>query len=226
MPDAEQTLATISDPTERETLRDYFTLQDFRRDLFVRNLKPMGDTSTALYNTRFAALVEAHEFDNIRAIAALGEITPLRATTEPVLRALMRGPASILDLMRTSECSGIGPVEIYDVLLMLTAMGAAEPAAPAETYTGRKVITDRLNAALWDFALKGDTVSVNATPVTGGGLHVPQVDQLMLLCRHRGEDPKVFLKRVLGDRIEGDIGAQQAHFEQNRLPFFQRVGIA
>lgn len=224
-PAAETALAAVADPTARETLRDYFVLQDFRRDLFVRNLPPAADMTAALNGWRFAGLADAAAVDDIAATTILGEVRPLRGTSEPVLRALARGPGSVLSLLGTSECAGIGAADLFDVLLVLTALGAAEPAAPAQGLAARKARTDRLNAALWEFALQGDMISVSSSPVTGGGVGVPQVDQLFLLARHRGEDPVAFLRRTFGANVEGDLEAGYAHFTAHRLPLLQRLGI-
>jgi SAM-dependent methyltransferase len=225
-PAADQLLAKIADRTERETLRDYFLVPEFRRDIFVRNLAPAANMDAALHAMKFAGLANPTDVDAISEVTLLGQIKPPRVIAEAILRALMRGPASANDLATTSECRDIGRAELFDVLLVLTAMGAAEPAAPEATLAARKAIADRLNPVLWNYAIHGDTISVNLSPVTGGGIAVPQVDQLFLLARYRGEDPVAFLQKTFGANVEGDLAAGYTHFLGYRLPLLQRLGIA
>lgn len=225
-PDAQQMLGKIADRTERETLRDYFMVPEFRRDIFVRSLAPAGNMDATLFAMKFAGLAEPTDVDAIAAVTLLGEIKPPRAVAEAILRALTRGPASANDLATSPECGHISTAELYDVLVVLTAMGATEPAAPEATLAARKAVADRLNPVLWNYAIHGDTISVNLSPITGGGVAVAQVDQVFLLARHRGEDPVAFLQKSFGGNVEGDLGAGYAHFLGYRLPLLQRLGIA
>ena len=224
-PETEQVLGTVADRSERETLRDYFLMPEFRRDIFVRNLGLAGNTDAALFAMKFAGLANPEDVDTVSAITLLGEIRPVRANAEAVLRALSRGPASAQDLVNALECRHMGAAELYDLLLVLTGMGAVEPAAPAETHAARRAAADKLNPVLWNYAIHGDTISVNLSPVTGGGVRVPQVEQVFLLARHRGEDPVEFLRKAFGANVEGDLSAGYAHFQSARLPLLQRLGI-
>jgi SAM-dependent methyltransferase len=222
---AQDRLAQTTDRTEREGLKDYFMLPDFRRDLYFRGTLQQVDNGPLLHSLRFAVADSPAAIDSITLTTSLGQIRPRRASALPILTAMQSGPASAIELMRNPACAGMGIDEIFDTLLVLCALGAADPAMPAHGQAARKARTDKLNEVLWELSLQDDSIHACASPVTGGGVGVERVEQFFLLARARGQEPAAFLKAAFGGAVQGDIAGDYARFVANRLPALNRLGI-
>jgi hypothetical protein len=93
--EARQLLAEIGDPVFRETVRDYFVNQQFRRDIYVKGALRLSamEQRELLAATRFALLTPRDEVP-MKAAFSLGEASFQEEVYGPVLDALASGPAT------------------------------------------------------------------------------------------------------------------------------------
>ncbi|HYE01089.1 MAG TPA: class I SAM-dependent methyltransferase [Alphaproteobacteria bacterium] len=241
--EAQKLLAEIGDPDFRETMRDYFVNQHFRRDIFVRGalrLSPL-EQAEQVRRTRFVLTTPAAEIP-LKAVTVMGEVNLQRDIYEPVIAALGGGATAFGDLLSSPGCAGIGQARLLQALTVLCALGHAAPALSAEGEAARRAATDRFNAAVCDRARFGDELGHLASPVTGSGVPANRFEQLFLLARRQGRDPAELAWSVLsaanqrlvkdGAALEGaeanlaELRSRDGQFEAAKLPVWRRLGVA
>ena len=224
-PAAQAQLANAADITELETLKDFFANREFRRDIFVREPARTSAPAPVLDTLRFVTAGGPAGIDRIVAKTQRGEIRPQKERALAILEALLMEPKSAVQLAQGPVGARLTQSEILETLLVLTALGAAEPALPDDDLPLRRARTRQLNVVLWEAAVASDAIHANASPVTGGGVAIERVEQLFLLARHRNEEPAAFVRRVFGAQVQGDIAANYAHFEAIRVPVLRKLGV-
>ena len=224
-PQAALALLDEQPPESRETLKDYFANREFRRDIFMREPVVRANPIDLLRRTVFASAGGPDGVNLVSGQTPLGKITIKAELGRPVLTALAGEPLSIDAICAHPACAGLKTADVIETVIMLCAMNAAEPALPSPTLRERKAVTDRLNAVLWEAAAKVDVIHSSVSPVTGGGVGLPRVEQLFMLARARAEDPESFLRGIFGAALQGDIRANYAQFMEKRLPVLQKLGI-
>ena len=212
-------------PERRETLKDFLANREFRRDIFIRPPVTRGDPDALFAATRFASAGGPQGAAQITGHTALGKLSLKTELAVPALTVLAQGAASAAAILAHPACAGLPRGELMETLLMLVALGGADPALPDAGYDVRKAATGRLNAVLWEAALSVDVIHAAVSPVTAGGIGLGRIEQLFLLARERGEEPVQFIKAVFGDNIQGDVVSNYAQFMEKKLPVLKRLGI-
>jgi SAM-dependent methyltransferase len=224
-PDAREMLVK-QDPIRREALKDFFANREFRRDIFIRAQPVKQNPAPLLAATRFATADGPEGMDKITGFTALGKVTVKPEHAGPVLTALATTPAaSINDLLAHPACAGLTPAEVMEITVLIAALGGADPALPEAGHGARKAAADRLNAALWEAAQTVDVIHSAASPVTGGGIALHRIEQLFFLANRRGEDPGVFLRRLFGAQLQGDVAGNYKQFMDKRVPVLRKLGV-
>ena len=217
-------------PLRREVLKDFFANREFRRDIFIRNPDAGADKQNAaplLAATRFASAGGPEGVDKITGLTALGKVTLKPEHAVPVLTALSTTKAaSINDLLAHPACAGLKPAEVMECMVLMAALGGADPALPEAGYAARKAAADRLNGALWEAAKTVDAIHAAASPVTGSAISLSRIEQLFILANQRGEDPDVFLRRLFGTQLHGDVPRNYAQFVEKRMPVLRKLGVS
>jgi len=224
-PDMRAALDEITDATARETLKDYFLNCQFRRDLYVRDAARPANPIAALLDVPIAAAVLPANVHRVAGSSMLGEIRPRADVAQAIVTALSEGPASTISLMKHPAMAEMAPDSVLETLLTLAALGAAEPALPTEGWAARKARTDRLNAVLWERSIARDEVHATASPVTGGAVGLPRMEQLFLLARHRGVDATDLITSAMPDQKRADVSAAYETFVAARIPLLRNLGI-
>ena len=210
----------------REGLKDFFANREFRRDIFIRGTPAKQNPAPLLAATRFATADGPEGMDRITGFTALGKVTVKPEHAGPVLGALQKErAASITDLLAHPLCKGLTPAEVMEITVLIAALGGADPALPDAGYEARKAAAGRLNAALWEAAQTIDVIHSAASPVTGGGIALHRIEQLFFLANRRGEDPGVFLRRLFGAQLQGDVAGNYRQFMENRVPVLRKLGV-
>ena len=216
-------LNKTSDPTLRETLGDFLVNRQFRVDVFVREGAVRGDADELVRNTRFTALAPPQDLARFKRRTTLGDIEPPRTESVAILTALMEKPATIAELAKHSSLQALPIAELTRLVYVLTGFGAIETAGDIEGHEARSVTVRLLNRALRERNRGGMWSGVNASSVTGGGVHTMHEDQIFLLMRHE-KNPVAESARILGD-TEAAIEPYYRDFVAQRLPRFISMGV-
>lgn len=204
--EAQQVLAGVADETFRQTVRDYFLNQQFRKDIFVRGMARLSpqEQTELLLATRFALIVPRAAIP-ARASYAAGEVDLRHETYLPVIDALANGPMTLADLLGSNGVRQLGFGVVLQTAIVLTAAGALAPCLPAASDGERSRTAAGFNAAIVESARFRDDRGYLASPVTGGGIELSRINQLFLLAARRNVDPAGFIWPILAEQRQGVI---------------------
>lgn len=240
-------LAGIEQPLLRETVRDYCINQQFRRDLFVRGLRPLDGIA---FEERMLAervvLVAAPEEVSMEVPTSVGKATLDKAIYEPVIEALADHggrPRSLRELLADGRLAHVNFRQLAQAIVVLCGSGAVHPAQPEATVEATAPRCQAFNRAMARRARGSGEISYFASPVTGGGIVVSRVQQMFVdTLLEDGGDPADWaraawslLKRQ-GHRLRKDdkrletdeenlaeLTAQATAFAASRLPLLRRL---
>jgi len=241
---ARQVMAETTDPLFRETLRDYFTNQTFRRDIYVRGPVRLSapERMDQLSALRFA-LTTPRALVPKTAAFPVGEVTLTPDIYDPVLDALAQGPQTLADLARGIDLGrGNGnQAVLLEALAILTSLGHVAPCLSEAGDDARRGRTGAFNQALQRQAQTVDRFHAHASPITGGGVGVSRIDQLFLDAVRQGRDPVnaawdslqaaghrlvVQDKPLEGDEARAELASLHRTFENRQRPILTQLGIA
>ena len=243
-------LKAMPDPIMRQTALDFVHNQRFRRDLFVRGAQRL---SVASRNERLLAsryvLSLPHE-DVPMKVKYSGIQLDLQANIyKPLIEAFgsgQGGPRTLQEVHASEACRKLPVSQVLQAIQVLCGAGhlhlAQAPAAIQRAAPRCKGLNDRLLRNARDF---GD-VEALASPVLGGGVHVPRMEMMFLLARQLGQSRPAewaqFAVNALnaqGQRIVKDgkaissdaealkeLSGQAGVFEKKRLPILKTLGVA
>ena len=201
-PEAEQLLAGISEPLERESVRDFLVNRSFRRDLFVRDAARLdpAERMDRLLATR-VFLLTPPDAVALRRRFPVGECELRAEIYRPLLEELGSGPRTLAELASCSRLQGVGVDQLVEAVTFLTGIGRAVVAVdvdPSPDAAERRWRAIRFNDVVLDRSRLDETMGWLASPLAAGGVPTRELDRLFLLALRRGEgDPPGFANRVL-----------------------------
>jgi SAM-dependent methyltransferase len=220
---ARPVLEEIHDEVLRETVKDYFINQQFRRDIFVKGPRKMlrSEVAQAFRDMQFALLGDpAQRPKTVR--TAAGEATLKESIYEPVVIALAmadRKPLSIDAIRQNPDCAKLTNWEVWEALLLLVGIGFVAPVAATELSAEDRAAALRLNREICRRARFSGAMQYLAAPLTGSAISVGRIEQLFLYARAEGEaDIVEFVWKMLdeqGERLMID-GEPIEHADANR----------
>jgi len=246
-------LSSLPDVAMRQTVRDIFVNQQFRRDLWVKGAQSLTRMEQLERMATLRVILTRPRGEvALKAIGTLGEAALPEALYGPVLEALADHRPRSLGQLATAlrgqgpEGKDISLPQVCEILLVLCGIGAATPAQDDAIIARARERSDRLNAHLLLRARSGGDIGVLASPVTGGAVHVARVPQLFLLARGQGRATPAEWARyawdvvaVQGQRLVKDgtvlegadanlaeLGALAEGFAQKSLPVLQALQVA
>ena len=181
-------LRDIPDVTFREGVRDFMLNQQFRRDYWVRGGRSIT-TPQQLDTLRGEHLVLNVPRDDIKLEASgfRGNATLNADVYTPILDFMADGkPHSLGEIEKAIASTGKNFNQVVQSALVLVSKGDASPAHPAEMVAAVKSKTDALNGKILATAPAGRQINYMVSPVTGGGVHVNNIAQLVLLAKRSG----------------------------------------
>lgn len=187
-PEQQELLREVADPTFRETVRDFLVNQQFRKDYWVRGPRTLAPQEQVelLRRQRFV-LVVPRDRVSMMVNGALGEATLQEAIYGPLLARLAdHRPCSVQHLEEAVQGAGIGFGAVLQALLVLVGKGVVEPVQDDRIIDAAAPAAARLNRKLCEQARYSNAVTVLASPVTGGGIGLGQIEKLVLLARAQG----------------------------------------
>lgn len=236
-PRARPLLASISDDVLRETTRDYVLNQQFRRDLFIKGARRMTAAESAM---QFDAMqfLAAGPLDEVpsRVATPMGEVNLKPEIYAPLHEALVRQerkPFTLAGLRDRDGLPALNDVQLREALLILCATGHVSPVSDSETPAEDREAARRLNREICSRARFTGGTQYLAAPVTGAGVFVNRLQQLILLAMDEGrEDIDKFVwecfsaqnERLIveGKTLEGEE-ANRAHIARARAEFAEKI---
>jgi SAM-dependent methyltransferase len=235
-------LGTINDPVLAEATRDMILARQFRRDVFVKGLVPLGETPARArwLNTRFALTTPGSVLD-MTFDTALGKLQLRPDVYAPLIAILGEGPLTLHDLIERLPKPAPSWISLTDAVKVLVGRGDVQPCLPQEGDAKRALATRGFNTAVLARATQTMELGYLASPVTGGGVRVDRLTQMYLLARREGvADPKLALAKLAeGGALSGADGQvlsaddarvavekEAARIESDVLALLQRLGIS
>lgn len=249
MTDAQRELMTgIEDREFRETVRELILNQQFRRDVWVKGARrlPKREQMQRFWQLPLV-LVAASVPEELKVQTARGEVGLQSRYYHPVLALLAAQdePLTVGELAR--QLQSAGPYDaalLMQIVTTLVGMGLVMPAQSVAATDAARPYTARLNAHFWREALHSQDVVYNVSPVTGGGVTIGHVPQLLLAARAEGHvSPDAWVafarQRLMSEgrglskagqslqdatQVDAELREQAARFVQ-LLPVLQRLQI-
>ena len=164
----------------RETMRDYVTSQQFRRDYWVKGaerLTPL-EQSTAMLAHRIVLTSPADKI--ALKISTLRGEGSLNADVYQPLIDLMADfkPRSLGEILESLK--GLSLPQISEAAMVLCGIGHAAPVAEQEVQDAAMETTRRLNQRFAELARNNAEISVLASPVIGGSVPADRFEQLFV----------------------------------------------
>ncbi len=242
LPQARELLNEVTDPTARETVRDYFMNTQFRRDLFVRGARQLSaaERHERLLKVHLAQVRPRPSFP-FKAKVPVGEVTIDENPAKAVFDCLADGPRTLGEILSDARVEATGGGNLaFQALAVLLAGGAILPAlGPEQHLRGRENVVRFNHAVLSDTASERQERTL-AAAVLGTGLAVPSIDQIFLVHASRDQPPPIealvdeISKRNLsiaseegrgGAATPSDLKAQLDEFRREWLPLYRQLGV-
>ncbi len=178
----------IPDAHFRETARDFATNRQFRRDYWVRSRRPLDDdTRRALWRETRVVLTSHPDDIPAKIVGERGEVRLAEPAHRAVIDALASyRPSSVGSLAESPACHDIAFDALTDAIHALAAFGHVMPAQDDATIARCMPRVAGLNALLLARARASDDIDFLASPVTGGGVAVDTIDQLLIAAMADG----------------------------------------
>jgi hypothetical protein len=188
LPAQSAVLASVTDPGFKETVRDYITGQQFRRDLWMRGPRRMtaiehADTLRAL---RFILTIPRKDVA-LKLKAAQGEVTLQEGVYKPILDFMADHQIKTFNQIEAAgQSAGLTLAQVVAATSVLVGMGTLAPVQDDKTIAKAKPAVDKLNKVLISMSRSRSDIPYLASAVTGCGYAVNRLEQLFLFARGQG----------------------------------------
>lgn len=176
-------LRTITDPVYRETVRDFITNQQFRRDYWVKGARRMTQQEQlqTLRAQRYM-LTASHKTFQLKISCGMGEATLQEKVYLPLLEALSNYQAHSVGALETRlKEHGVGIQNLMQSLMVMVSKGTIQPVQSESAIAAALPRTQKLNRWLIERARGHAEIATLASAMTGSGLVVTRIEQLFLL---------------------------------------------
>lgn len=236
-------LAGIDGIPLRETVRDHLIDQGFRKDVFVKGpirlSKPL--MRERWLDTRFALSRPGREISP--QVQGRGYSLALQSEFhQALIAALDHHPRTVREIMASPDLAKHSADKVIQSMVYLIGQGTCHPCLAEDGLPERRSRAEAFNMAVATQALHGQSYSTFASPVTGSGVRVDQVDQMIFLALRRGEaNVPAFVwssMNEIGQRLAKDgrtlteeehrteLEARVIEFEAKTAPVLRSLGIA
>ena len=241
-------LAGISHPVLRQSVRDYFVNQQFRRDIFAKGYRRLTllEQNEAIRQQAFVLLVNADDVP-MKVTGSLGEATVQESIYRPIVQALADNgyaPKTVGQVAANPNLSSVPFPQIAQAMLVLTGAGFAHPAQEPSRQARARCAA--MNRYICERTRSSPEVFFLASPVSASGIPLSMFEQLFLLAAQQGrktpKDQAAYVWDVLsaqGRHVtkEGkpltspeenldELLRQATIFAEKRLPVLKGLGIS
>ena len=245
--EAREIVNEIKNPIFQQSIRDYFHNRQFRRDIFVKGLRHLSKSEQSELLLTQSLIMAVHPADLPAeipgaAVAAKDEPTP-HIVAEVLAEDGFR-PKTIAELASHAKLQSFGLGRIIQFVRALNGPGFLTPARQPTKETQRNCTA--YNRHVCESAQHRFDVSHLASPVSGGGVFVSQLNQLFLLAMKKGmkapADIATFAARTPaltgksltrdGKKLEtpeenaAEMNRRASDFIRKNLPLLRAQGIA
>lgn len=173
----------------RETLRDLYVNQNFRKDYWVKGAQQLDrfEQMEQLMALRLIITQLPQEFD-YQVVGALGELTLKKETYQPIIEFFADFEIKTVgQLMQATQAQGIAMESVLQAIQILAGKGTLHLAQTDDEIQAAKTKTFKLNQAILKKARASDEIQHLASPVTGGGVLIQGYEMLFLLALQFGK---------------------------------------
>jgi SAM-dependent methyltransferase len=243
-PALQPTLAELSDPVLKETVRDYVGNKRFRRDLFARgNAALMPAEHRRLLSQTSFALIGPRKLVTFEFAGPLDKLTGHAEIHAPVVDLLAQKNASFDELLALPAFGEDKVSNLLDCLALLVSSGQVQPTFARDTDPAP---AQRFNRMIVGHARTGRIYGALASPVTGSGIPVNDFGLLTLAAIYdgKGDDAAsvarhaMSMLKIMGRRptkqgrsLEDDgeatifLAEQMQPIVTDMVPVWRRLGI-
>jgi SAM-dependent methyltransferase len=200
-PEQQTFLQEIPDPMFRESVRDFMTNQQFRRDYWVKGARSLSGLDQAEKIRDQRVILVSHRPDvSLKLNGSLGEATMSEAVYNPVLDLLADHQVrSLAEIESAVMKHTISFAQLLQVVQALLGAGHLMPVQEEAVAHAAKQQVGRVNAHLMAKARGSSDTAFLASPVTGGGVQIGRIPQLFLLAQAQGhQQPEAWAEFVWG----------------------------
>jgi Predicted methyltransferase regulatory domain/Methyltransferase domain len=240
-------LADIRHPILRQSVRDYFINQQFRRDVFVKGPCRLSRLSQMEALKSQAFVLTSHPDDiPMKVKGALREATLQEAMYRPVIEVLADenyAPKTMGQMSGHARLKSLNFSQLFEVLTVLSGVNHVHPAQQASKESRQRCTA--LNRHICDRARDNADIAYLASPVTGSGIPVERYLQLFLLAAQHGKKTiaeqaafawecistqgkfliKDGKKLETADESIAELKEKAAAFGEKRRPILKALGI-
>jgi SAM-dependent methyltransferase len=199
-------LAEIPDPVFRESVQSFITNEQFRQEYWVRGAGRMtaAEQVAALRAERLVLVFDPSDVFPLVIKTKFSEVTVSEEITRPLIDLMAdhipRSLGEIADAMRPR---GIALPELVRTLVTLIGSRIIAPAQSAEESAAAAKTCADLNAYLLNRSLGDEEIGYLASPITAGGVHVSNAQQIFLKARQHGLNAPAEWARYSFEFMEG-----------------------
>lgn len=185
--DQQAFLAAIPDQTFRESVRDYIVNQQFRRDYWVKGPRRMSAVAQVeQWSNLKVLLVTPRQDVELKAIGAVGEAKLNEEVYKPVLDLLADHKPKTVGQLEVALGTALNRSQLWQAITILTGKNDLALVQDDQSQAHAKGACEKLNRYLVDRARSYAEVDFLASPVSGGGVPVPRLNQLFIQSRLSG----------------------------------------
>lgn len=188
-PDQREILAGIRDREFKESVRDFFIHQQFRRDYWVKGGRVLAPLEK-VRQQRALRIILAQNRDSVamKVRGALGEAEMQPAIYNPILDVLADHQVHTVGEVEAAVAgAGVSFPQLESAIAVLSGTGAILPAADERAIEAARESARALNREIISRALHATEIGYLASPVTGGAVPIARFDQLFLGSLARGK---------------------------------------
>jgi len=245
--EGQKLLADIRHPILRQSVRDYFINQQFRRDVFVKGPRRLSRLNQieALKSLSFVLTTWPEDIP-MKVTGALGEATLQEPIYRPVIEVLAEekfAPKTVAHLAGHAKLASLNFQQLCQALLVLTGAEHIHPAREASKEARKRCAA--LNLQICNRARDSGNIAYLASPVTGSGIPIGRFQQLFQLAMLEGKtkiaEQAAFAWDCLSSQGEAlvkegkaiqtpeeniaELTKEATIFAERRLPLLKALGI-
>lgn len=183
-------LQKIPDANFRESVRDFMTNQQFRKDYWVKGRRTLTPLEQAERIRQQRVILVTRRADiELMVSGAAGAATLSEDIYVPVLEQMETYKiVSLGELEAALKSTSMSFVQLLQAILVLIGAGHVEPAQSETVIKHAHKQTTKLNRHLMRKARSSADITYLASPVTGGGIGVGRFHQLFILALQEGKN--------------------------------------
>lgn len=242
----QQLINEIPEHMFRETVRDFLVNQTFRRDYWVRGLRPLSmlERSELIRAQRLVLTVPRGDV-SLKATGSLGEADLHADVYGPVLDLMSDHRVRSFQQIEEALLGRLGFLQLVQVVMVMVGKSVLQPVQDDGAIEASAEAALKLNRKLCNMARSHQAITALASPLTGGAVEVTRVQQLFLAARELGlAEPALWARYVLdllvqqkqqvlkegkplanADEQLAEILAQANTFKEVKLPILKALRV-